>query len=500
VKENFDPTKKYVAVEDIDPDFFSDQSVTTSVQDRYASLCNILRGYEEFILNLEGIIISSNLEAVNITGYEEWEIMSKHFSIFYPNEDNALGRPDEDLVTVRDYGKIFYSGWRVKKKGISFWAKIRITALRDDNQQVSGYRMVIKDTTHNAIYNYRVKRVRDEYLNLFNNTFIGIFKFRIEDFKILLLNEKASQLLNAKEFEQSAFYEYFAEKKNFTSFIEELKQKGFVENLEVQLISEGTWLSISCRYFEEHGFAEGILTDITEKKKQLAELQRLNQEIDKFIYHSSHDLRSPLTTIMGLTHLIQLDNPVNNRTTEYNGMIQNQVQHLDILLKSLVNITFNNKTEPLHEVIDFEKEVEIILREFRHQYQGVKVITQFDSALKFYSDPVRLHIILKNLISNAFRFHNPHSAFAFIKIYLKTEPHHNVIIVEDNGIGIDNQYLGNIFNMFYKAERGSAGLGLYIVKSMVEKLGGKIQVESKRWVGSEFRVCLPLIENKNKFI
>jgi PAS domain S-box-containing protein len=469
-------------------DFLDQQSVKTSAQDRLSSFCNTIRGYEEFILNLQGIIISSNLEAVNVTGYEEWEIIGKHFSIFYTPEDGMLGRPEEDLRNASEHGKVFYSGWRVQKKGIAFWAKIRINVLRDESGEVTGYRMVLKDTSHNALYNYGVKKVRAEYLNLFNNSFIGIFKFRLNDSKMLLLNEKARGLLSIKESEDFRFAQLFPEQDGYENFLRNLLLDD-ANNIETQLEYNGLWLSLSCRCFPKQGFAEGILVDITEKKKQVVELQRLNHEIDRFIYHSSHDMRSPLTTILGLTHLVALECP-NQTILEYNEMIRVQVTHLDLLLKSLVNITFN-KSEPAHERIDFEKELEVILRDYRHQYHQVKVETSIVGTKPFFSDPARIHIILKNLISNAFRFYNPHIAMPWVKISVTQSTTETIIDVEDNGIGIDEECLENIFTMFYKAERGSTGLGLYIVKSMVDKLGGKISVQSKRWVGSGFRAQLP---------
>lgn len=477
---------KYLTDETAD---FLDQPVKTSEQDRFASFCNTLRGYEEFILNAEGVIVSSNLEAVNVTGYEEWEVIGKPISMFYTPEEVASGQPQLDLQTAMEAGKVFYSANRIKKKGVSFWAKIRITTLRNDMGAFTGYRMVIKDTTHNALYNYRVKRVRDEYLNLFNNSFIGIFKFRLSDARIILLNEKAKELLSVREWEDLTFAHFFADHASFIGFLNKLSSEEEGANTEVQLEYKGLWLSISCRAFPRQGFAEGILIDITEKKKQLAELQRLNQEIDKFIYHSSHDMRSPLTTIMGLTHLIGLE--CNSAPIQqYNSMIQSQVNHLDNLLKSLVNITFN-KTAPVVEVIDFEKELEVILREFRHQYQNVRVHTYFEGSHRFQSDPARVHIIMKNLISNAFRFHDPYHDAPNVNVKIVESESETLITVSDNGIGIDESCVDSIFTMFYKAERGSTGLGLYIVKSMVDKLGGTIKVRSKRGQGSTFTVKLP---------
>src|SRR5688500_2841883 len=119
-------------------------------------------------------------------------------------------------------GKVFYFGWRVKKKGIWFWAKIRINSLRTENGTVVEYRRVWKETSYNAIYSYRVKRVSDEYLNLFNNSFIGIFKFRLNDAKFLLLNEKAREMLNMSDNEDGYFSDLFATTTDYHGFLKEV--------------------------------------------------------------------------------------------------------------------------------------------------------------------------------------------------------------------------------------------------------------------------------------
>jgi PAS domain S-box-containing protein len=486
VKESLDQTQDFPDDEDFD--ISPNQALTLSDQDRFVSRYNIARGYEEFILDREGRIISSNLEAVNITGYEEWEVIGKHFSILYTNDDKHAFRPAEDLKTAEELGRVLYSGWLAKKKGISFWAKVRIQVMRNKLNAIAGYRMVVKDATNNAIYGYRVKQIRDEYLNLFNNSFIGIFKIRVCDRKVLVLNDKAVEMLGRGEQEDITFDTFFKDPSIFKSFIDTVQEKESIENFEVEIVN-GVWVSICCRYFNQGGFVEGVLSDITQQKKQLVELQRLNNEIDTLIYHASHDIRAPLTTILGLTHLITLDNPTRI-TAEYNIMIQEQIRHLDYLLKSLVNISFNNQTDVHLEPISFEREVEVILREFRQLYPTVKVITEYEGSTPFFSDVSRICIILKNLIGNAFRYNNQQPDNAWVRIKISCHTDKTTIAVEDNGIGIDAKYLQKIFSMFFKAERGSTGLGLYIVKAIVEKLGGHLEVHSERWKGSTFKVEL----------
>lgn len=465
------------------------------ITERDASLFNILRGFEEFVLNGNGIIISSNLEAVNITGYEEWEVIGSHLSIFYTPEAIQTGKPVEDLVDAAKQGQVIIHDWRVKKRNTKFWAKMKITALYTSSKTVTGYKVVLKDTTHKALYNHRVKRIKDEYLNLFNNSYTGIFKFRSKDNQVLLLNEKATEIIGRDEYTQLDFQQLFMNPQVFGEFIGLLHEHQKVESFEFQINKPGReerWASISCRYFSEHGFVEGILIDVTDNKRQMLELQRLNHELDQFIYHASHDLRSPLTTILGLVNLIGLDEPTP-LIAKYSELINERVHHLDGLLKDLVSITYNNKTTLQPETIHFDTEVRSILKEFHNQYNHVQAFLTVEGEQKFITDAIRFRTVLRNLISNSLKYHNPYVATPFLKISISNNEDHAIIVVEDNGIGIEESHLFQIFGMFFRATAASkgTGLGLYIVKLMVDKLGGQISVKSKQDKGTTFFVELP---------
>ncbi len=462
---------------------------------KYASLINILKGYEEFILNTTGTIISSNLEVVNVTGYDEWEVIGKSISIFYTQEDRDRGLPDTDLAQADREGQVITTGWRVKKKNASFWAKVKLTALHNSVGVLTGFGLIIKDATHKALYQYRMKRIRNEYFNLFNNTYTGIFRFRMEDFRVLLFNDKALQILGKTENRQLHFHQVFANAKAFENFIQILQSNKRAQSYEFLIHHRGThdrWAAVSCRHFEDGDFVEGILIDITEKKVQMLELERLNYELDQFIYHASHDLRSPLTSILGLVNLIEMDEPARV-IYQYAQMIKERVNHLDGLLKDLVSITFNNKAGLQPERIDFESEIKSIVQEFPVQNQPVEICVEVRHEGEFYTEPIRLRTILRNLISNALKYHNPHASPPYLKLEVIVKEGKATIFAKDNGIGIDEQYLFQVFEMFYRATTKATGngLGLYIVKSMIEKLGGNIKIKSSKGLGTEFRIELP---------
>ncbi len=505
--------------ESMEQDFFKvnlsgNKAVTpppSTEQDYYNSLFNTLLDQEEFTFNTVGVIMSSNLEAVCITGYEEWEVIGKHFSIFYTQKDVELNQPSLDLNRAQENGIVTVSGWRVKKKDKEFWADIKIQVLLSSEGETSGYKMTLHDAAHQMASNSRLKRLRNEYLNLFNNSFIGIYKFRFEDSCFLLLNEKATEILDCASPEPVYFYQLFEDATEYEKLKDSLKLKRKVLGFEFQLKKDSPnerWVSISCRHFSEGNFVEGIVIDITQNKKHILELERLNQELDGFTYHASHDLRSPLTSILGLLNLIELEKP-SNRVSQYASMIQDRIFHLDNILKDLVSITYNSKSDIQYVIIDFDKEIKLVLTEFQTQFDRVQVFFEKRESCVLYSDLIRVRALLRNLISNGLTHQDPFSVSPFLKIVIETNTKQSVISFEDNGLGISAEYSDRIFDMFFRASADAkgSGLGLFIAKSIVTKLNGTISVRSEIGKGSVFTVVLPnrLLndtqpENENGFL
>jgi PAS domain S-box-containing protein len=289
--------KNFVDPSNIPPELNED----TSEFEKYASLISTIKGFEEYTLDKEGFIISSNLEAVSITGYEEWEVIGKHISIFYSVEDQLAGKPIEDLTKAEKTACLILTGLRIKKRNSSFWAKIKLRALIEKDEVV-GYKMTLHDATHKAVSDHRVKGFRDEYMSLFNNSFVGIFKFSMDDFSILLMNDKAVKLTDLDNYEdkKNKFSEIFESQDDFLFLIAQLESQKTLEQWEFKLKNNERWVSLSCRFFESRNFAEGILVETTELNKSNIELDRLRNELDQIIYHASHELRSPLVSMLGI--------------------------------------------------------------------------------------------------------------------------------------------------------------------------------------------------------
>jgi len=232
-------------------------------------------------------------------------------------------------------------------------------------------------------------------------------------------------------------------------------------------------------------------------KKQNQALQKVNSELDRFVYSASHDLRSPLSSILGLINVARTD-PHTDKM-EYFNMIEKSVVKLDLFIRDIINFSRNTRLDISSEKISFEKILDDVLEDLKfleHFADLEKTITN-NTTKDFYSDDKRLRIILSNLIANAIKHHLPKQReHPFIKIEITDYAKGVLIKVSDNGPGIHPDHIKDIFKMFFRANSRipGSGLGLYIVQEVVTKLKGSIQVKSELGNGATFSILLPSLK------
>ncbi|NJN25399.1 MAG: PAS domain S-box protein [Cyclobacteriaceae bacterium] len=259
----------------------------------------------------------------------------------------------------------------------------------------------------------------------------------------------------------------------------------------------------------EIGKIKGVsvfIEDITQLKnsqfkliEKNRDLQKVNNELDSFVYRVSHDLRAPLTSILGLISLMKMETD-HDKIADYITLQEKSIQKLDLFIKEIINLSRNSRLGITVSRIDFRDLLDEIFegQHYTKAAERVERICDIEEELQFYTDRQRLSIILNNLISNSLKYSNGNQPEPFVKVKVFMESDQCVIEVSDNGIGISEMYLPKIFEMFFRAtqEFSGSGLGLYIVKETVEKLKGKIKVKSKMRQGTCFRVSLPNLKNR----
>ncbi len=240
---------------------------------------------------------------------------------------------------------------------------------------------------------------------------------------------------------------------------------------------------------------EELLAQQEELKRALDELSDRNFELDQLVYKTSHDLRSPLTTILGLISVIKIEEQPAQQM-EYIRLIENRVLKLDEFIRSMLNYAKANRSELQSEVIDFEEIIKSCQAdlEYLENFSRIKLNIEIlpEDAI-FQSDYLRLRIIFSNIISNAYKYANPHAKRNYVNVQIQLYPMEAIITFKDNGIGIEQEHLDKIFDMFYRATSKSdgSGLGMYIVKQTVDKLHGQIQISSTFGKGTRIQIVIP---------
>jgi PAS domain S-box-containing protein len=229
-----------------------------------------------------------------------------------------------------------------------------------------------------------------------------------------------------------------------------------------------------------------------------AELKKSNMELDRFVYSVSHDLRSPLVSMLGVIGIIEQEHSGEEVMNDI-GLLKSSIQKLDKFILSILEYSKNSRREAKTVPIDFPAIINGALDNLRYiQNSGnIDIRVNVDPAVRLHSDPERIGIILNNLLANALRYYNCKTTNPYVHIAVQPQGGHTHISVSDNGIGIAADKHEKVFEMFYRlsADSTGSGLGLYIVKETVQKLNGSISLQSELNEGSRFTIVLPNLEN-----
>jgi len=237
----------------------------------------------------------------------------------------------------------------------------------------------------------------------------------------------------------------------------------------------------------------GVYVDITEQKKVEEELKVRNTELDNFVYKVSHDLRAPLSSVLGLINLARLPGNDDN-LKDYFGVIERKVNQLDHFITDVLSHSKNLKLDVIIEAIDFQELIDQTFVDLSYLKGAEQIKRTIDvKGSVFNSDRWRIAEIFRNLVSNAIKYRDFNKTNPEINVTIVINESQAVITFKDNGIGIELHNLEKIFNMFYRASEQSdgSGLGLYIVKNAADKLRGEVQVTSTLGEGTSFIINLP---------
>jgi signal transduction histidine kinase len=223
-------------------------------------------------------------------------------------------------------------------------------------------------------------------------------------------------------------------------------------------------------------------------------LKKTNSELDSFVYKASHDLRSPLVSLLGLIEITKNEKDFD-KVKQYLLLKEKSVKKLDSLILDILDISKNARLDIEVNEIDFNLLFEDVFSNYNYleDYSKIEKIVNINAKGVFYSDTKRLNMVFNNLVSNSIRYSDISKPKPYIKIDIEIYPSHAYIKVKDNGQGIRKEHFQKIFDMYFRAnERNTgSGLGLYIVKETLQKLKGNVQMSSEYMEWTEFQLMIP---------
>jgi PAS domain S-box-containing protein len=235
------------------------------------------------------------------------------------------------------------------------------------------------------------------------------------------------------------------------------------------------------------------LHEVTDTKLRETELIRSNQQLDQVIYKTTHDLKAPLMSALGLVNLAEKATAVEK--DKYIELIRKSLLNLDSFIEEM-NVFFRN--EKLAVQREFINVADLLRQEIENLSNvagdhNPKVYVEVKGDFDFYSDSIRIKTILTNILSNAIKYSDHKKNEPFIKVLVLIDEDYCDISVVDNGIGIDSGLKDRIFDLFFRATTQSqgTGLGLFIVKDTIQKLKGSIEVDSTLGKGTTFLIRIP---------
>jgi signal transduction histidine kinase len=257
-----------------------------------------------------------------------------------------------------------------------------------------------------------------------------------------------------------------------------------------------TLISSFCIYLvlgNNYAYNKGITLskEVIENKNE--ELKKINEELDRFVYSASHDLKAPLSTIGGLVNLMEMDKYQPH--SELTEKIKKQIQAMQNFINDIVHYSRNSRAEVEWELINLNQLINDIHHSLLHFENADKVTFNNNVAPDYLikSDEHRLKVILSNIIGNAFKYADLNKVTPSIEISFHQKEHGSEIQIVDNGQGIRSEHVSKLFSMFYRASSTSkgSGLGLYIAMESAKKMNWSIGAMSEFGKGTVFTIHIP---------
>lgn len=502
-----------------------DQSALTIEGSRYRQLVDAITDYAIYMLDGEGRVVSWNPGAQRFKGYTADEILGRHFSQFYTEEDRASGLPDRALTVAATEGRFENEGWRIRKDGARFWAHVIIDPIRDPAGDVVGFAKVTRDLTERREATEALQRSQEQFQILINGvTDYAIYMLDPEG-RITNWNSGAARIKGySREDILGSHVSRFYTPEDRDAGVPDralrvAAEEGRFENEGWRVRKDGSrfWAHVIIDAIRDPtgavvGYAK-VTRDITERMESQRELEAAREAlfqaqkleaIGRLTGGIAHDFNNLLAAVLGSLELVRKRLPYDPRITP---LLDNAVMGAErgaVLTQRM--LAFARKQALHTEAVDVAALVAGMLDFMQRTLgQGVVVEVDFPDLLSpVMTDPVQLEAAVLNLAVNA---RDAMSTGGVVRISAKarrTRGSRNLqagdyicLTVSDTGEGMDAETLSRAADPFFttKGVGKGTGLGLSMVHGLMLQTGGGLEIHSRPGEGATIELWLPVAGN-----
>ncbi|MFM9027210.1 MAG: sensor histidine kinase, partial [Bacteroidota bacterium] len=245
----------------------------------------------------------------------------------------------------------------------------------------------------------------------------------------------------------------------------------------------------------------GTSVDVTEVRNfennimlKNEELKKINAELDNFVYSISHDLRSPLLSIKGILALVATSPELNDKNKHFIKLADASAERLDGTIQEILDYSRNARLELKLSEFDLKELFESTFDDLKYSCpENFKFELSIHGKTILRSDRYRVNTIIKNIIGNSVKYYNQKQKNPGVSVTINNEEGTATLIIKDNGEGIPEKNLPKVFDMFFRgtSQVSGTGLGLYICKEIITKLGGDIGITSQVNIGTTVTITIP---------
>ena len=488
---------------------------------RFRLLVSNVVDYAIYLLDINGEVSSWNAGAKALKGYEEEEVLGKHFSMFYLPEEIEAKKPWRALHTATRDGRFEGYGWRQGKGGKRFWAHVVIDPIYDENGELMGFAKITQDMTAQREQDAALRESEQRFRMLVEQV-QGQSMYMLDlEGNITSWNAGAQALkgYRADEIIGQNFSQFYPEDARgigkhlkalrtaattgrYADTGERLKKDGSTFLAEVVMEAlrddQGRVMGFAKITRDVSDREERKLEQQYQKKiqQQMVELEQSNQELEQMASIVAHDIKAPLRNVASLVQLVQLDHGDDMPADALSDLQQasESCVKLQEMVEALLEYARFQRKTPVPTTVSVSHIMKSVQQTLTKEIEAESATVELDGDASLWGDRHMLELVLQNLVANAIKYRHPERAPS-VCVVVRTLPQAIQIDIKDNGRGIPEKHQKRVFDMFYRAENKDNlghGMGLSSCKKIVEKLhGGRMDLTSTTEVGSCFSVQLP---------